>query len=84
MCVYESCYYVKCEPWYITVGLFMCMQLLNIYVVCSYMCVMTPVMIISVDYGKIVCLFMHMQSAGTKTPPYRYLGCSCLSEVIIE
>ena len=49
-----------------------------------YMCVMTPVMIISVDYGKIVCLFMHMQSAGTKTPPYRYLGCSCLSEVIIE
>ena len=60
----------KCEPWYITVCLFMCMQLLNIYVVCSYMCVMTPVIIISVDHGKIVCLFIHMHSPQGQRHPH--------------
>ena len=34
-----------------------------------YMCVMTPVIIISVDHGKIVCLFMHMHSPQGQRHP---------------
>ena len=34
-----------------------------------YMCVMTPVTTISVDYGKIVCLFMRMDSPQGQRHP---------------